>query len=218
MPPEAAESRCLRLVVVSGTMAEGGKTLIACALKKEVRALHAHLKPDRKLIATGLGTDRTLKSLELHLERFRPALVIFTGMAGQLDPTLGLGEFVVPDRWRFESGDEFPVSASLVEGLRGLGWKIEGSGVTVRVPIVRQVHRLKVFRETGSRICDMESAAVLMICRSFGIHCIAAKIISDTANSGMLAFYRHFQHNTRLLAQRVEALATDAERILAPTI
>ncbi len=212
---EAVENRRPAIMLGSGTMSGDRRIVIACALKKEVCGLREHLTSARKLIVTGLGTDRTLRALEQQLERFRPALVIFTGMAGQLDPALGLGELVIPQCWRFESGDEFPVSTALVEGLRGRGWKIEGKGVTVRIPVVRQAHRLKVFRETGARICDMESAAVLMICQSFGIPCVAAKIVSDTADSGMLAFYRHFQHNIEVLAKRVEELAADAERILA---
>lgn len=194
-------------------MAVQRNVLIACALKKEVKALREHLRTDHQLISTGLGTDRTLKSLEGHLERFRPALVVFTGMAGQLDPSLKLGDLVVPERWRFESGDEFPVAESLILGLRARGWTIEGTGVTVRAPVVRQAQRLKIFRETGSRICDMESAAVLMICRSFDVQCISAKVISDTADSGMLAFYRHFQRNVRILGEKIDQLAEDAARI-----
>jgi len=194
-------------------MDDGENVLIACALKKEAKALRAHLRTDRSLISTGLGTDRTLKSLALHLERFNPSLVVFTGMAGQLDPALSLGDLVVPERWRFESGDEFPVAEPLVRGLRAKGWAIGGGGITVRVPVVREAHRLKIFRETGSRICDMESAAVLMICQSFGIPCISAKVISDTAESGMLAFFRHFQYNVRILGEKIERLVEDARRI-----
>lgn len=196
-------------------MAASENVLIACALKKEAKALRDHLTGGRSLIATGLGTDRTLKSLEQHLERFRPRLVVFTGMAGQLDPSLGLGDLVIPERWRFESGDEFPVAGWLVEGLRARGWAVKGKGLTVRVPIVRQEHRLRIFRETGSRICDMESAAVLMICRSMDIPCVAAKVISDTADSGMLAFYRHFQRNVRILGEQLESLVEDAGSFLS---
>ncbi len=198
-------------------MAAGEKVLIACALKKEARALREHLSAERSLFATGLGTDRTLRSLERQFDRSRPDLVVFTGMAGQLDPSLELGDLVIPERWRFESGDEFPVVDPLIRGLRERGWPVQGSGVTVRVPIVRQSHRLEVFQQTGARVCDMESAAVLMICKSFGIQCISAKIISDTADSGMLAFYRNFQRNVEILGEKIEQLVEDAGSLLAQT-
>lgn len=196
-------------------MASSGKTLIACALKKEAQALREHLTTNSTLISTGLGTDRTLRSLQRHFERSKPSLVIFTGMAGQLDPTLDLGDLVIPECWRFETGNEFEVSPPLVEGLRSKGWDIGGRGVTVRVPIVRQAHRLRIFQETGARICDMESAAVLMICRSFELPCVCAKVISDTADSGMLAFYRHFQRNVQILGEKIDQLVEDAQMLTA---
>ncbi len=197
------------VMVASQGMEGTGRILVGCALRKEARALRPHLGAAADLLVTGLGTDRTLRSLETALEQRRPRLLLFTGMAGQLDPTVRLGQFLCPASWRFESGTEFPVEAILTEQLRQCGWRIEGGGVTVRTPVVKERDRMRLFRETGARICDMESAAALMICRSYNVPCLAPKVVSDTAASGMLAFYRHFDRNVRILADQLTRLITD---------
>jgi nucleoside phosphorylase len=195
-------------------MEETGRILVGCALKKEARALRPHLGAEVDLLVTGLGTDRTLRSLEAVFERRRPPALLFTGMAGQLDPVVELGQFLCPAIWRFESGTEFAVDSTLTEDLRLRGWEVEGAGVTVRAPVVKERERLRLFRETGARICDMESAAALMICRSYAVPCLAPKVVSDTAESGMLAFYRHFDHNIRILAERLPRLVSDLRDFL----
>jgi nucleoside phosphorylase len=185
--------------------------LVACALKKESEALKRFLNPGYKVITTGLGVDRTLQTLETVFETNPPLLLLFTGMGGQLDPSLKLGDFVFPERWGYESGTEFQVDNTISEILKKEGWKIEGKGITVRKPVVREKHRLRLFKESGARICDMESAGALMISSSYGVPCIAPKIISDTAESGMLAFYRNFGMNVELLGGHISKLVDSLE-------
>jgi len=190
--------------------------LLACALKKEANALSEKMKTDYPVLVTGLGTDRTLRTLEKTFDKQKPSLLLFTGMAGQLSPEIDLGEFVFPAMWRFESGTEFKVSDSLRDPLSERGWRIEGAGVTVRRPVVRGVQRRRLHRETGAVICDMESAAAMMIADTYGIPCLAPKIVSDTAESGMLAFYRHFGRNTEALGKRLQELISCLEEISIP--
>lgn len=187
-------------------MMSGGELVVACALRQETDALRAKLNRDIRLITTGLGTDRTARSLESLYEKERPPLLVFTGMAGQLDPALRVGDFVFPEAWALESGTRFEVEPELVEALRAGGWDVTGLGLTVRRPVVKEKQRLRLFRETGARICDMEGAAALMVSRSFGVRCLAAKVVSDTADSGMLSFFRNFDRNIASLAQHLGPL------------
>ncbi len=190
--------------------------LLACALKKEARALNEVMKTDYPVVVTGLGTDRTLRTLERTFDKQEPSLLLFTGMAGQLSPEIELGEFVFPAIWRFESGTEFRVAESLIDPLSERGWKIEGAGVTVRKPVVRGVQRRRLHRETGAVICDMESAAAMMIADAYGIPCLAPKVVSDTAESGVLAFYRYFGRNIETLGTRLQELISCLEEISIP--
>jgi len=193
-------------VVVSNDMPNRCRILVACALKKETRGLRDRMGDRVPLLTTGLGTDRTLRTLEEVFERRKPDLLIFTGMAGQLDPNLGLGDFVFPRSWRFEEGREYVIAEDLAGKLTGRGWVVEGTGITVRKPVVKGAQRLRLFESTGARICDMESAAAMMISESYEVPCLAPKVVSDTADSGMLAFLRQFNRNIEALSGKVSQL------------
>ncbi len=193
-------------MVVSRVMLTPPTILVACALKKETRGLRDRIGGQIQLLTTGLGTDRTLRTLEEVFERRKPDLLIFTGMAGQLDPALNLGDFVFPRAWRFEEGREYVVPEDLAGKLLDTGWTIEGTGVTVRRPVVKADQRLRLFERTGARICDMESAAAMMISESYQVPCLAPKVVSDTADSGMLAFLRQFNRNLGALSERIARL------------
>jgi len=175
--------------------------LIACALKKEERGLSRILSTQHRLLVTGLGVDRTLHTLERTFEEWKPSCLVFTGMAGQLDPSLELGEVVLPAEWELESGTRFSVDSELLGRLRSLNWEVAGKGLTVSAPVVSRKKRLQLHERTGARVCDMESAAAMMIAASYEIPCLAPKVVSDTADSGLLAFYRHFDRNIRSLAE-----------------
>ncbi len=180
--------------------------IVACALRQETEALRKGLNRNLEVITTGLGTDRTARSLADLYQARRPRVLVFTGMAGQLDPTLQVGDFVFPAAWALESGTRFESDQELVAALRAAGWAVDGLGLTVRRPVVKEKHRLQLFRETGARICDMESAAALMVSRSFGVRCLSAKVVSDTADSGMLSFFRNFDRNIASLANHLGPL------------
>ena len=180
--------------------------MIACALKKETRGLRDRMGGQTQLLSTGLGADRTLRTLEEVFERQKPDVLIFTGMAGQLDPALKLGDFVFPRAWRFENGREYFIPEAVAGALGERGWAVGGVGVTVRIPVVKASQRLRLFESTGARICDMESAAAMMISESYQVPCLAPKIVSDTAGSGMLAFIRQFNRNIEELSVKIEPL------------
>jgi len=184
------------------------KLMIACALKKEARLLREVVGFKHHVEVTGLGPDRTLKNLESYFEHDLPSALIFTGVAGQLNPDFELGQIVYPEAWCLESGTRFEVDPELRRLLVERGVKVRETGITVRKPVVRQKNRIELFRKTGASICDMESAAAMMIAGSYQVPCIAPKIISDTGKSGMLDFYRHFDKNMKNMAEDASRLAS----------
>ena len=184
---------------------ENHELLIACALKKESSALRGRLGLNCQFLATGLGARRTRQSLQRQFESHVPSLFIFTGTAGQLDPTLAIGEVILPEEWCFEDGSCFPVDVGIVSALRGSG-KISGRGLTVSAPVVRAKSRWDLYRIHGAQICDMESAVALELANNHSVPCLAPKIVSDTAGSGLTAFWKSFDQNMDVLARYVEDL------------
>ena len=181
--------------------------VIACALKKEAGMLRKTMGFKYRIEVTGLGPDRTLKNLEKYFEQENPSALIFTGVAGQLNPEFQLGQIVYPETWCLESGTRFDVDENLKDRLLEHNVPVIETGITVRKPVVREKKRLQLFKETGASVCDMESAAAMMIAESYGIPSIAPKIISDTGKSGMLDFYRHFDKNMKQMAEKTAELA-----------
>jgi nucleoside phosphorylase len=183
------------------------KVLIACALKRESTALQDRLQVDCRFLVTGLGAHRTRKSLEETCQSEPPSLLIFTGTAGQLDPSLGIGQVIFPQKWCLEDGSCFSADAQLTSLLRDRdGWEIEGCGLTVSNAVLRAKSRLALYRKSGARICDMESAVALQVASRHGVPCLAPKIVSDTAQSGISAFWREFENNMDQLAKYLDRL------------
>ncbi|MFQ5741130.1 MAG: hypothetical protein ACE5JX_19175 [Acidobacteriota bacterium] len=180
--------------------------LIGCALRKEARALKEHLGRDLPVIVTGVGSQRTARALKARFRQGRPSLLLFTGTAGQLAPSLRLGEFVFPAQWRMENGTAFSADKRMANSLRLQGWEVSGLGLTVPTPALRKGTRLELHRTTGAKVCDMESAAAMEIAASHQIPCLAPKIVSDTMDSDDLAFYYHFDDNMKKLGDCLKRL------------
>lgn len=196
------------------------KVLIATALKKELKLLRRHLDrlgdrdpgtagDERRTtgwLATGLGTDRTAASLEAAFDASRPDLCVFCGTAGQLDPSLDLGAVFVAEAWRLEAGTRFDVQPALLQQATEAGLTTVPLGLTVHIPVVRAAARRRHFDELGASICDMESAAALMVSAACGVGCLPIKVVSDTSETGMLGFYKEFERNLEKLAQAIAQL------------
>lgn len=181
--------------------------LIACALKKESSALRRRLQLDCQFLGTGLGAERTKRSLEIAFQSQLPSLFIFTGTAGQLDPSLKIGEVILPEEWCLEDGSCFRTDPGVRAMLKKSGdWGISGRGLTVSTPVLRGKSRLKLYRKYGARICDMESAIALQVAGQYAVPCLAPKIVSDTVDSGLSAFWKSFDRNMDELARYLENL------------
>ena len=84
--------------------------------------------------------------------------------------------------------------------------RISGTGVTVRIPVIKKQDRERLHRSRGASICDMESAAVLEVARSHGVPAVAPKVVSDTAETGILGFRREFETNVVRLSEYLDGL------------
>lgn len=183
--------------------------LVACALDKEVEILRRHLSHPCEYLVTGMGRRRTQENLELYFRSRKPSLFLFTGTAGQLDPALEMGRVFFPQTWCLEEGPCFEADGGWVEGLRRQGWEISGRGLTVRFPVARKKARFELYRKHGASICDMEGAVALKVATAFRIPALAPKVISDTAESALVAFWTYFDANMLKLAAYLNRLLGD---------
>lgn len=212
-----------------------GGILIACALSQEARLLRRFLglaqqenaspveqpgaagdpsgprrRPEIQVTDTGLGATRTGTCLDRLFRHRRPSRLIFAGTAGQLDPSLPMGFVAIPRRWKFEDGRRFDVSFP-AEGLpEALAPSLVDCGLTVRRPVFRPSTRVRLHREFGASICDMESAAAGQAAQGAGVPFLAAKVVSDTAESSVRDFFRYFETNMEALAEALSRLISNS--------
>ena len=180
--------------------------LIGCALKREVATLQGCLRGDHEYLATGLGERRTRASLAKYFKHRLPSVFVFTGTAGQLDPSLRMGQVVCPEAWCRKDGATFAANPEFIRRLRQRGWEVARRGLTLSWPVLRAKSRRELYRRYGARVCDMESAAALEVASALGIPCLAVKVVSDTADSGPWSFFRHFHANMEKQAEYLSQL------------
>ena len=183
-----------------------GDCVVACAMKKESKILRERLGTRCAHLVTGLGMSRTRTTLETYFRTRRPSILVFTGTAGQLDPELKMGDVVFPRRWCLQTGGCFDADPALVAFLRERRVRISGAGVTVRIPVIKKQDRQRLYQSQGASICDMESAAALEVAGVHGVPAVAPKVVSDTAETGILGFRREFESNLIRLSDYMDGL------------
>lgn len=186
--------------------------LVACAMPREVAALRRSGLQDYQYLVTGIGMKRTRKVLRRKLARHRPDVLIFTGIGGQLQPEIAMGDIVFPDFWCNEQGQCRPngKKPQWLQQYRRQGLLISGRGLTVNWPVFRRRQRIELFRRHQARICDMEAAAVLEVAADMNLpKCWAFKVVADTAASGWLRSLPHFRSNMRKLADFLAVVLKD---------
>jgi adenosylhomocysteine nucleosidase len=102
-----------------------------------------------------------------------PSLVLTCGFAGGLNPELKLGDVL------FETADEKLSSRILTSGAKPARFFCADR-------IATTAGEKKTLRaQTGADVVEMESAAILGVCRELGIPCATVRVISDTASEDL---------------------------------
>lgn len=165
---------------------------------------------------TGIGKVAAGSTAAALLERLHPAAVLMVGVAGALDPALGIGDVVVARRLCQHDLDASPLFPPLEVPQTGRRWfdtdaawtrrlhdAAAGAGARVLTGDVatgdRFIHgpeaaaRLRALVPTAACV-EMEGAAVAQVCHAFGVPLAVCRIISDkadgTAAGDFLAFIR----------------------------
>jgi adenosylhomocysteine nucleosidase len=131
--------------------------VVVFAIAREAAPFARSVRPGVRVVVSGMGAVRAAAAIEaLGPEVGR---VTCAGFGGALDPALRIGDIVAADR---------PNAAIL----------------TVPAIVAPPADKLQLFRTTGARIADMESAGAFAACRR-RIPCTAVRAVSDTADEAL---------------------------------
>lgn len=147
------------------------------------------------------------------LSERRPRLLIFTGTAGGLDPSLNMGQVVLPRAWRFQDGSLHPHDEALLAAAALQAQKLGPGlltltdlGLTVARPVLLPSARKRLHLKTGAAVCDMECAAALRTAANLQVPVLALKVVSDTSRSRLTDFWKHLDSNLDRLALTLKTL------------
>ena len=140
-----------------------------------------------------MGAARAEAAARTALSAGADALVSW-GSAGGLDPSLGSGTIVVPDRVVDASGN---VRASDQEWSRRLRAAASeqlsvaaGAMLHSERPIEDPRHKQRMYADTGAAAVDMESGGIARIADEAGIPWIAVRVVVDPAAAVLPALAR----------------------------
>jgi adenosylhomocysteine nucleosidase len=150
-------------------------SLVCFALREEAAPFQkvSADKPGVLVLITGMGRKNAEKSVRDFLASHVPTLVLTCGFAGGLSPELAVGVVVF-------ATDDVPLRKKLAAaGARPARFHCVSRIATT----VAEKQELR--RGTGADAVEMESEAILDICREQGIPCGTVRVISDTANEDL---------------------------------
>jgi adenosylhomocysteine nucleosidase len=151
------------------------ETLVCFALDEEAMPFRkmAERIPDVSILITGIGCQNAETSLRKFLEKNLPKLVLTCGFAGGLNPELETGDVV------FMTG--YP---ALEERLADADATLANFFTAPRIATT-VAEKKKLRDETGADVVEMESGAILAVCRESQIPCAMVRVISDAADENL---------------------------------
>ena len=112
------------------------------------------------IVHTGIGPESAGRVIRSLLAVEKPRLLVCAGFGGGLDPQLRVGDTLVAD---FSAG----VILSSAD------------------PLETPAQKAAVFRKSGARIVDMETATIAAACSAAGVPLVAVRAVSDSADDSL---------------------------------
>jgi nucleoside phosphorylase len=161
---------------------------ICFAVPQEAAFLRFHDQPVRILI-TGMGAAQAQQHLQSALTRATPRLVLSSGFAGGLNPSLNTGTVL------------FSVDAafSWTSSLQKSGAQ-PGAFLCSKRVVCRAAEKRALWQTSHADAVEMESESLRALCRERGIPSATIRVISDTAQEDLpLDFNQLLRPDGRLL-------------------
>ena len=168
----------------------------------------SHDKHELILVQSGLGKVNAAVVSTLLIEKFECELLLFSGVAGGIDPGIEIGEVIIGESLiQYDYGTlknrellpfrpgSIPTGESKNELAYSLDPKIKHK-IKVSLPNVRmgiiltgdvflqcEETQKELFEKYGAQAIDMEGAAVAQVAEQFGIPAIVVRCLSDLAGA-----------------------------------
>ena len=168
----------------------------------------SHDKHELILVQSGLGKVNAAVVSTLLIEKFECELLLFSGVAGGIDPGIEIGEVIIGESLiQYDYGTlkkrellpfrpgSIPIGESKNELEYSLDPKIKHK-IKVSLPNVRmgiiltgdvflqcEETQKELFEKYGAQAIDMEGAAVAQVAEQFGIPAIVVRCLSDLAGA-----------------------------------
>ncbi|MSR65631.1 MAG: hypothetical protein EXS18_07615 [Verrucomicrobiae bacterium] len=150
-----------------------------CALPQEakhLRNLASVQNGHTQLICSGVGPRNAERATRKLLAAFKPTLVISTGVAGALSPSLRIGDVIVAAEVVDDSsGQRFACTRHSALSTQ------HSALLSVSHMITSAAEKKTLGQKSGAIAVDMESAAIARLCLEHGVPFAAIRAISDTA-------------------------------------
>ena len=160
--------------------------LVCFAVKEEAKAFQrlAGGAADIAVLVTGIGRRNAEKSFRAAIAQEKPELVITSGFAGGLNPSLVLGDIV------FDADPETKLEAALITA----GAKSGKFFCADRIAsTAREKHALRL--QTGADAVEMESDTIRAVCREHKILAATVRVILDTADEDLALDFNQFMNS-----------------------
>ncbi len=168
-----------------------------------------HDKHELILVQSGLGKVNAAVVSTLLIEKFKCEFLLFSGVAGGIDPEVEIGEVIIADSLiqydygTLKNGEIIPFRPGTIPTGKaknvleyGLNSKIKDK-IKASLPNVRMGKFLtgdvflqcrdtqnKLFEKYKAQAIDMESAAVAQVAEQFGVPAVVVRFLSDMAGAG----------------------------------
>ncbi|MBN3134270.1 5'-methylthioadenosine/S-adenosylhomocysteine nucleosidase [Pectobacterium punjabense] len=189
---------------------------------------------DVALLKSGIGKVSAALGTTLLLEHSKPDVVINTGSAGGLAPTLNVGDIVVSDEVRYHDADvtafgyepgqmagcpaAFPADAKLIalaqEAITDLQLNAVRGLVVSGDAFINGAEPLARIRTTFPQAIavEMEATAIAHVCHQFAVPFVVVRAISDVADKASHLSFDEFlsvaaQQSTRMVEVILAKLA-----------
>lgn len=166
------------------------------------------------LCKSGVGKVNAAVCTQILIDRFGVDSIIFTGVAGAVDPTLDIGDIVVSSTCLqhdvdatalgfargvipFQEVSEYAADAKLVEAACNAGEKLYGKFVKGKVlsgdQFVASREAVKSLYDELSGACtEMEGASVAQVCHMYGTPFVIIRSMSDKADGSAHVNFAEF--------------------------
>jgi len=131
---------------------------------------------DVAVVHTGVGRKDCNERLEILLHKARPEFVITSGFAGAVSDSLQIGDLILAEN--FSDPNLLGLAKEILRDRRAAATRLFSSS-----SIVDSIsQRNEIARASSAAAVDMETGAILDICKAHGMPLLSLRAITDTPN------------------------------------